>query len=435
MTRPNTDAIRAAFPALASPTIFLDNAGGSQLPGNVIEAAANYMRTSFVQGGADYSASLNVTATIAAARDFVSTFLNAHSRGQVLLGSSSTALLHTVANAYALAHARGELPPERNQIILCSAGHEANIGPWDNLAQRGFEILLWHPTRNHRGEWTITPDNLAPLLSPRTLLVAFPQVSNILGDIWDAKPICDLLRSRSIISVVDGVAFAPHQLPDVAALGCDWYVYSTYKVFGPHMGALFGTFEAFKPLIGPNHYFIDRAALAHKFELGGPSHEGCAMIAAGADYYRFLADSTPTPSTASARPTSLPHSLPAPIDRATLSRAFANIETIETPLQHQLISGLLALPGLCLFGPARTDASRVSTVAFTFANRRSRDITLHLNRKNLGAKHGHFYSKRLLEHLGVADPADGVIRISLSHYNTPGDVDSALAALREAINT
>jgi len=421
---PDIDSIRAQFPALTSPTVFLDNAGGSQLPACVIEAAGEYLRNSFVQGGADYELSKNVTATIAAARSLVSTFLNAGSLGHVLLGSSTTALLHTVANAYAMAHARGDLPKQRNQLIVSIAGHEANIGPWSNLAERGFDIVWWKPVLDSAGDMTHNIASLAPLLTPRTLMVMFPQVSNIFGDIWDAAPLCKLAREHGALSVVDGVAFAPHQLPDVAAIGCDWYVYSTYKVFGPHMGALFGTHAAFAPLTGPNHYFIDRAAVPQKFELGGASHEGCAMIAGGGRYYEFLSGARATAGTAYVAPS-----------RQTLRAAFARVEALETPLQALLIEQLLTIPGLRLLGPARADSSRVSTVSFTVEGRRSRELALALNDKSFGCRHGHFYSKRLLEHIGIADPADGVVRISLSHYNTAGEVERVVAALKHACNT
>lgn len=399
------------FPALAARagqrTIYLDNAGGAQLPIHVIDAARDYLINSYVQTGANYAASQHAARTVADAHSFVSEFLNAGQNGHVLLGGSSTAVLHMVANAYADALHAGKLT--RNRIVVSTTGHEANIGPWDNLRSRGFEVVLWDPTKDRNGDVTLTCEGLEPLLTPRTLLVAFPQVSNILGDIWDVTSLCALAKSKGVLTCVDGVAYAPHHLPDVAAIGCDWYVYSTYKVFGPHMGAIWGTNAAFEPLTGANHSFIPRDPPRYKFELGGCSHEGCAMINGGLSYYRAVAGPGET--------------------REVLVRAFELFTSIELPLQHMLIEGLRSIPGVELVGPARSDASRVSTVSCKVAGRTSASLALALNAQGLGVKHGHFYSKRLLDYLGFADPSDGVLRISLAHYNTPADVDAVLTAL------
>jgi cysteine desulfurase family protein (TIGR01976 family) len=407
-------AVRGQFPALAHPTVFLDNAGGSQLPAFVIDAASTYLRDSFVQTGADYLRSRTATRTVAAAHQLAATFLNAPADGSVILGASSTALTHLIANAMGDALADGSLPPERNELIVSSAGHEANVWPWARLAARGFVIRWWHAAPDASGRWSLDMAALKAMLSPKTALVAFPQVSNVLGDVWDARHACELAAAAGARSYVDGVAYAPHRLPDVQQMGCDWYVYSTYKVFGPHMAAVYGAGPAMAPLTGPNHPFIPKTHLPYKFELGGVNHEAAAMLAASGKYFSWLAGDDQA------------HDAP---DRPTLQRAFDAIDAAETPLQEQLISGLTRTPRIRLIGSDATDASRVCTVSFVVSGESSAALARSLNAQDLGCRFGHFYSRRLVEQIGL-NPDDGVIRVSLAHYNTPEEVDRVLTALR-----
>lgn len=426
--------IPTLFPALASPTLFFDNAGGSQLPRCVIEAIHSYLQFSYVQLGADYELSRRATATIARARDVVRCFLNAGlpdsadpasthpTRGDVIFGPSTTALCYQLAAAYA--DARDAEHPglaPRDQIIVCTAGHEANVGPWMRLASRGFEVIPWQaePVTTTDRELHFRPSlaTLKNLLSSRTLVVLYPQVSNILGEVWDARAVADLAHAAGARVLVDGVAYAPHRAPDMAALACDWYVYSTYKVFGPHMAALFGTHQALAELTGPNHYFIDGGP--YKWELGGTNHESCAGVAALWDYIRELESLAG-------------RQIPATLSRAPFESAFGLIQQLEEALQAQLLSFLKSKPGVRIVGPAAADSSRIATISFTSSRLRPRDISAHLARKNMGIRWGHAYSKRLCEAMGL-DSGEGVARVSLLHYNTPQEVDRLCAALDEVL--
>lgn len=398
---PDIAGIRARFPALASSTVYLDNAGGSQLPDVVIKAVADYLRTSYAQLGGDYEPSARAARTVRRAHDLVELFLNGAGPGRAVLGPSTTALCHLLANAYADAG-----PGDRPEVIVAAAGHEANIGPWARLADRGFTVRLWPTRPDHAGRWRPCPEALRAMLSARTRLVAMPHVSNILGEVWDVRAACDLIRAAGARSVIDGVAFAPHNAPDVRALGCDWYVYSTYKVLGPHLAALFGTHDAFAELTGPNHFFIPRDSIPSKFELGGVSHEACAGVAALWDYCCFLTADDP-----SARPS-----------RAIIERAFSAMARRELHLQALLLDALQTIPGLRIVGPSAADPSRVCTVSFTHESRPSSEIARAANARGLGLRYGHFYSFRLIQELGL-DPAEGVVRISLLHYNSEDEIE------------
>lgn len=412
---PSVEMLRAMFPAIRScPDVFLDNAGGSQVPVCVADAVRAYMISSYVQLGADYATSRLASATVDRAHRFVGTLFNAGDAHATILGPSTSALCLMLAGCYARRGPAGR----RNEVVIAETAHEANAGPWARLADQGFEVRLW-PMDPETTELRL--EDLRGLLSARTAIVAFPHVSNILGRIEDAASITALAHQCGARVVVDGVAYAPHRAMDVRALGADWYVYSTYKVFGPHMAALCGTREALSELEGPNHYFIPREAVPYRFEPGGVSHEGCAGLLGLWPYLATLADTD-----ADEGPS-----------RRAIARAFEVIAGRETELQRLLIEELKSLPGVRLVGPDTADPCRVCTVSFVHESRRSREIVTGANARGFGIRHGHFYAHRLclkLARAGVLhDVEDGVVRVSLLHYNTEQEIRGLIACLREIV--
>lgn len=401
---PSLDRIRARFPALAGPMALLENAGGSQVPDVVADATRRYMLESYVQLGAGYPMSDVATRNVADAHRLVSTLMNADRVGTVILGASTTQLCHLIANAM-----RDVIRPG-DEIILAETGHEANIGPWLTLARSGAVIRWWKVDRDAQD---CPLGSLDALLSSRTRLVAFPHVSNLLGGIVDVAAVTRKAHAAGARVFVDGVAFAPHRAIDVERWGVDWYVYSTYKVFGPHMAALFARHDALAGLEGPNHFFIARDEVPYKFELGGSSHEGCAAINALGPYLAFLAEKP-----ASTAP-----------DRATVEAAFARMTELELPLQERLVEGIRALPHLRLVGPATTGADeRVPTVSFTHVRLAPGEVVRRLHAAGLAVRNGHMYAYRLCEALGI-DVKEGVVRISAVHYNTPDEIERTVMAL------
>jgi len=433
---PSLPEIRDQFPGLDQPTVLLDNAGGSQLPRCVIDAARDYMTGSYVQLGADYDLSVRATATVRLAHEFAKVLVNAadgddaapgRGIGEVVLGPSTSALCIMLANAYAEALAEGSLPKARNEVLVCTAGHEANVGPWMRLARRGFTIREWHAERDGDGAgggggaWRILPESLAPLLSERTLLVAFPHVSNVLGEIVDLNEVCRLAHGAGARVVADGVAFAPHRAIDVRESGVDWYILSLYKVYGPHMGALYGRRDAFAPLTGPNHFFIPRDDIPYKFEPGGVSHEGAAAFNALWEYLCYL---TGEPAH-HARGERVPR-------RATIERAFSRMSELERPLQASLLGYLERKPGVTVVGTTDAGAARVPTIAFVREGKSAAEIARAGNARALGFRCGHLYSKRLIDQIGL-HPDEGAVRVSMVHYNTIEEVDRLCAALDDLL--
>jgi cysteine desulfurase family protein (TIGR01976 family) len=402
-----SEMIRGLFPALqACPDVLFDNAGGSQVPASVADAVRDYMLTTYTQLGADYETSRRSTETVDRAHDFVKLFMNGVGRGEVVLGSSTTALCIMLADCY-----RRAARDDRDEIVIAETAHEANAGPWARLAEEGFRVRIWPLDPD---SLDLRLDALADLLSARTGIVAFPHASNLLGRIEDAAAITRMAREAGARVVVDGVAYAPHRAMDVAGIGADWYLYSTYKVFGPHMAALFGTHEALAGLEGPNHFFVPRTEIPYKFEPGGACHEGCAGLLGLWPYLAVLAGLSGSED---------PH-------RSAIEQAYAVIADRETALQAHLIGYLRTKPDVRIIGPATADPSRVSTVSFVHAKKRSAEIAQAANRRRLGIRYGHFYAYRMCARLAEAgvlhDVEDGVVRVSLLHYNTVEEIDRLL---------
>ena len=389
------DQIRALFPALQQDTIFLENAGGSQLPSPAIDRMTAYLRDSFVQLEAGYAQSNRATAIVHDAHEFCATLMNAQDVGHVTLGPSCSVLCRLLADAYAPTIREGD------EIVLAETAHEANVGPWLRLETQGARLRWW---RLDPQTLECPLEDLDDLLGERTRLVVLPHVSNLLGDIVDLTEVCRRAHGVGAQVVADGVAFAPHRAMDMAAWKVDWYVFSNYKVYGPHMAALFGTHEAYAPLVGPNHYFVPADAIPYKFELGGANHEGCAGLLGTEDYLSQLGGD-PGPR----------------VSRTTIERAFDRMTELELPAQKILVDFLRQATGVRIIGPATAGRERVGTVSFTHDRLSSAEITGRLQERGVAMRHGHMYAHRLCLALGL-DPDDGVVRISLVHYNSVEEI-------------
>ena len=255
-------------------------------------------------------------------------------------------------------------------------------------------------------------DALDELLNDHTALVALPHVSNLLGGIVDLPEVVRMAHGVGARVVADGVAYAPHRAIDVDAWDVDWYVYSTYKVYGPHMAVLYGRDDALAELPGPNHFFVPRDDLPYQFEPGGASHEGCAGLLALGDYLKVLAGAAPD----------------APCDRATVEAAFAVMEQLEQPLIERLLAYLHAKPGVRVIGPQEAGPARVGTVSFVHEGKSSREIAAVLDRSEVAVRHGHMYAWHLCRALGL-ELEDGVLRVSFVHYNTLAEIERLIEVL------
>lgn len=396
--------LRRQFPALAGETVFLENAGGSQVPGVVADRIRDYMLTSYVQLGAGYALSRNATSVVDEAHDFVRLLMGGEN-GEIILGPSCSALLQMLADAY------GRVLEPGCEVIVAQTGHEANVGPWVRLERAGAVIRWWEMDPE---TLECSLESLDGLLNEKTALVAFPHVSNLLGEVVDVGAVTALVHAAGAKVVVDGVAYAPHRAIDVAGWGVDWYAYSTYKVYGPHMAAMWGSAAAVAELTGPNHFFIKD--IPYQFELGGVCHESCAGILGLAEYMKEVADVRSTDS----------------LNREGVEQAFEVMTACEQPLIATLVDYLQSRSDVRIIGPTHNGRDRVGTISFVHSEKSSKEITEVVDRSGIAIRHGHMYAYRLCERLGL-DPDDGVVRISLVHYNTPEEIDRLIEVLHRAL--
>jgi cysteine desulfurase family protein (TIGR01976 family) len=397
--------IRAQFPALSGDIVYLENAGGSQVPAVVADSIRDYMLSSYVQIGAGYPLSKQATELVDEAHDFVRLMMNGKD-GEVILGPSTSALLLMLAGCYA------QVLDEDAEIVVAQTGHEANVGPWKKLASLGLELRWWEMDSK---SFQCPLSDLEDMLSDRTALVAFPHVSNLLGEIVDIEAITSLVHSAGARVAVDGVAYAPHRAIDVDRWDVDWYAYSTYKVYGPHMAALWAKRDAIAELQGPNHFFVEDDDLPYKFELGGANHEGCAGVRGLRQYLAFLAETTPEA-----------------LDRTAVERAYDVMTECELPLQARFIAYLRSRDDVRIIGPEDDGEGRVGTISFVHDSKSSAEITAAVDRSGIGIRHGHMYAYHLCEAAGL-DPEDGVVRTSLVHYNTMEEIDRLIEVFDEVL--
>jgi len=409
--------IRAQFPALNSDTIYLENAGGSQVPTCVAEAIANYMLNSYVQLGAGYEISKISTQTVDLAHEWMNRFVNGEDSGSTILGSSTTALCRILAECYA------QILKPGDEIILAQTAHEANYGPWKNMAeQNNITLRIW-PVNPETQSCELT--DLDNLLSAKTKLVTFPLVSNLLGEIVDVKEITRRAHAVGAEVVVDGVAYAPHRAINVKNWAVDWFSFSNYKVYGPHFATLFGKHAAIEKLTGPNHFFIPKYEIPYKFEPGGVPHESCAGILALRDYLEFVAslDDNPVPDRDE-------NGLPS---YETITRAFNIMTECELPAQQKLINYLNNHPSVKIIGPNHADSSRVPTISFTHKTKSAIEIVNFVDQNStIGIRFGHMYAYHLVKALNINLEA-GVTRVSATHYNTTEEIDKLIAVFNNIL--
>ena len=419
------DFARDAFPALASGdgTIYMDNAGGSLTLGSVVDRVADYLRTTDVQLGATYATSAAASERYRAARERFAGYVNAASPEEIVFGPSTTMLLRLLADAIAPLIAPGE------EIVVTNVDHEANIGCWQRLEKAGARVRFW---KRNPDTGSLELEDLDALLGERTRLVCVGHVSNLLGAIHPIREVARRARAVGAWSCVDGVAYAPHRAIDVRALEVDFYAFSLYKVYGPHHALLYARREPFLRLANLNHFFYDRDSLPHKLEPGNANYELSWGAAGVVDYLEALGarsrwnDGSGGTSGGGRAGHAGADALPGAAARMA---AWAAIAAHEEALAARLLDRLRQRDDLRIIGPAVADRDvRVPTISFTHATRSSADIVSAVDRHGIGIRYGHFYAHRLVEDLGLLEQ-EGVVRVSLVHYNTIEEVERLVGVL------
>ncbi|MCB9994397.1 MAG: aminotransferase class V-fold PLP-dependent enzyme [Hyphomicrobiaceae bacterium] len=395
-------ALREHFPAFAEPglagTVFMDNAAGSYPAREVLDRLERFYHAHKVQPYGAFPASIAAGEMMDESYELMAAALNLPV-DWIQFGPS------TSLNTYVLGKAFAEYFQPGDAIIVTDQDHEANTGAWRKLARQGLEIREWtiDPETGH-----LDPAGLERLLDDRVRLVAFPHVSNVVGEINPAREICDLVRRSGAISVVDGVSYAPHSLPDLQDLGADIYLFSTYKTYGPHLGVMAIDPDLNRTLPNQGHFFNDKK-LRYRLTPAGPDHAQIGAAGGISQYLQEVAAMVKVEGTGS------PYAAARNAMRAQ-----------ELALMAPLLEFLRNRNDIRLIGPASPEP-RAPTISFSH-ERPGRELAAVLAKQGIMAAGGHFYAWRPLEALGI-DPEHGVLRLSFVHYTSPGDIDRTIAAL------
>lgn len=397
------DLIRAEFPAFREPSLegwaFFENAGGSYTSQQVLGRLEHYYRATKVQPYGFYPASREAGAAMDLAHRRMAQALNV-GMDWIHFGPSTSGNTYTLGNAFA-----GWLKPG-DAIVVTNQDHEANGGAWRRLADRGIVIREWQvdPVTGH-----LDPAALDRLLDSKVRAVCFPHASNIVGEINPVHEIVQKAKSYGAVTVVDGVSYAPHGLPDLLELGCDIYLFSAYKVYGPHQGVMAVRPSLASELPNQGHFFNDTQP-RKRLVPAGPDHAQIAATAGVADYLERVAELAG--------------------DRVEGTNAFrkahAAMRRQEEILLAPLMEFLRSRNNVRLIGP--TDPSRRAPTVSLALGELAVEAVDRLARRKIMASGGHFYAYRLLEALGL-NPGHGVLRLSFTHYTSPAEVQRLIEAL------
>jgi selenocysteine lyase/cysteine desulfurase len=404
------DFIRSQFPAFSEPSLegwaFFENAGGSYTCQQVIDRLLAYYTKTKVQPYYPYPASMEAGKRMDEAYTQLSAYLNV-GEDELNFGPSTT------QNVYVLANALRPMWADGDEIVVSCQDHEANAGAWRRLADRGIVVKEWHIDAK---TGILNVSDLNNLISSRTKMIAFPHASNVVAHINPVREIADIAHSAGAIAVVDGVSFAPHGLPDISALGADIYLFSLYKTWGPHLGAMFVKRELMRAMANQSHYFNEgheRSCLTP----AGPDHAQIAAAAGVASYldavysHHFKEDVAPAEK------------------GRRLHKLFADYEkSLLTPL----LDFLKSRDDVFIIGPDDAEI-RAATVTILPKNKSVAQVSAALGEQKLMVGSGNFYGVRPLTEMNV-DLDTGVIRVSFVHYTTMAEIDQLIRGLTIALD-
>ncbi|SFR57186.1 cysteine desulfurase / selenocysteine lyase [Marinobacter daqiaonensis] len=396
----DVEAVRRDFPILSEqvngkPLVYLDNGASTHKPLAVMEAMDGYYRHmhSNVHRG---SHTLGDRATMAfeGARETVRRFLNAGSTREIIWTRGTTEAINVVANGLAPRLRPGD------EILVSHMEHHSNIVPWQMVAERtGAKVVPVQVTP----EGELDLDSFNSLLGERTRILAITHVSNVLGTVNPVAALIEQARARGVITVLDGAQAVPHFKPDVQALGCDFYAFSSHKLFGPTgIGVLYGReqlLEEMPPFQGGGE-MIERVSferttwstLPYKFEAGTPAIAEAVGLAAAIDYLDRL-------------------------DRRAM-------EAAENALLVRANELVATVPGMSVIGTA---VRKMPVMSFKIEGLHPSDIGTLLDQQGIAVRTGHHCAMPLMDFYGVP----GTARASFAFYNTLEEVDTLFAALQK----
>ncbi len=400
----NVNEIRKDFPILSrtvngKPLVYFDNGATAQKPQSVIDAISHYyaFQNSNIHRGV-HTLSREITIAYEEARKTIQLHLNAKQASEIIFTKGTTESINLVAHCF------GNLAiTEGDEIIITQMEHHSNIVPWQQLCIEKKAILKYIPI-NQDGELIL--EEFPKLISTKTKLVAFTQISNTLGTINPVKEIIATIRSLSNAAIlIDGAQAVPHLKPDVQDLDCDFYVFSGHKLFGPTgVGVLyakdewlqkFGPYQTgggtIKTVTLQKTEFADSPL---KFEAGTPHIEGGIGLATAIKYVTEI--------------------------------GFENIQKHEDDLLKYATKQLIEIEGLVIYGNAK---HKTSVISFNVGSIHPFDIGTLLDKYGVAIRSGHHCTQPLWQFYNIP----GTIRASFAFYNTFEEVDLFIEALKKSI--
>jgi cysteine desulfurase family protein (TIGR01976 family) len=404
MTVASVERIRGAFPALdrvhrGERVAYFDGPGGTQVPRAVGQAMLDYLYHHNANTHWAYPSSQETDRLLAEAREAMADFLGARP-GEVVFGQNMTTLTFHLARGLGQAWAAGD------EIVVTDLDHHANRAPWEALARERGVTIRAVPFDPGTGE--LVWPALEAALGPRTRLLAIGAASNALGTVTDVARACRAANAVGALSFVDAVHYAPHELVDVTAIGCDYLACSPYKFYGPHMGVLWGRQELLAAVAVPKLAPAPDAP-PERLETGTISHEGMVGSAAAVDYLAGLSPGRPS-------------------RRAALVGSFEALHQRGAALFRRLWDGLGAVPGVVRYGPG-PERPRTPTLAFTVAGHTAEAVARHLADRAVFVSHGDFYAATVVERLRLT--AEGLVRAGIACYTTEEEIDRLAAGVAE----
>lgn len=413
MTELDVDFARNQFEVFADPArsewAHFENAGGSYLPRQVTDRLHHLFTKAKLQPYGPGMLAAEAGEAMDRSKASLAGMINA-GIGELCIGPS------TSQNTYVLAHALRAEMVEGDEVIVTNQDHEANSGSWRRMADSGITIKEWGVDRS---TGLLDVADLKPLLSARTKLVCMTHASNIAGTINPVGKVVALAKPLGARVVIDGVAWAPHDYIDVKALDVDFYLLSTYKTYGPHLGVMYAKAEHLEAVANQGHFFnADKPT--YRLTPAGPQHVEIGAAEGIVEYYRaidahhFGAGETVPLST---------------MMRRVFDLFAAQEERVMTPILDVLNSR----DDVQVVGATAADRSvRAPTLAFRSHSKSSASIVEALTAAKIGCNNDHFYAYRLLDAMGI-DLDDGVVRVSAVHYNTVDEADRVADVLSSSL--
>jgi len=398
----DVEAVRRDFPTLhqsvhGRPLAYLDNAASAQHPACVIEAVAEYYRRDHanVHRGV-HTLSQRATDAFEGAREKVARFINARSHKEIIFTRGTTEAINLVTQSWG----RSRLGPG-DEVLISHMEHHANIVPWQMVCTQTGATLRVIPMTL---EGELDMEAAAELIGPKTRILAVGHVSNALGTINPVGDLIALARSRGIPVLLDGAQAVPHHRVDVQALDCDFYAFSSHKMFGPTgVGVLWGREALLREMppwqgggdmiLAVNFEKTTYNDLPWKFEAGTPNIAGVVGLGAAVDYLEGL--------------------------------DFERASAWEAELLEYATRTLSAVPGLRIVGTAR---QKVPVISFTLEGVHPHDIGTIVDHAGIAIRTGHHCAMPVMEFFGIPATA----RASFAFYNTPEEADRLAAALVQA---